>query len=100
LDKAKAKASSTERAGGTNTSAFSRLQDLVSAIPSGGGPGMKNDLAEMQRIRAETISGTGKPTDQLSPHELHSKIWAILSLRDKSKLLNGFRGPNDSLMGR
>lgn len=44
---------------------------------------MKNDLAEMQRIRNETVSGTGKPADQLSPQELHSKLWGILSLRDK-----------------
>jgi hypothetical protein len=90
LDNANAKASGTrDGRGGTNNSTFSYIQELLSAIPLGGGSDMKNDLAEMQKIRTENVSGTGKPADQLSPQELHAKLWAILSLRDRSKCLVG-----------
>jgi len=87
LNNANAKASGTrDGRGGTNNS-FSYIQELVSAIPLGGGSDMKNDLAEMQKIRTENVSGAGKPADQLNPQELHAKLWAILSLRDRSKCL-------------
>lgn len=45
---------------------------------------MANDLQEMENIRAEGGSMNGKPPEQLSPQELHAKLWAILTLRDRS----------------
>ena len=65
-------------------STFSLLQDLVSTIPSGGGSDMRSDLQEMERLRAEGGSMNGKPPEELSPQELHAKLWAILTLRDRS----------------
>jgi len=45
---------------------------------------MKSDLQEMENIRAEGGSMNGKPPEELSPQELHAKLWAILILRDRS----------------
>lgn len=89
LDKAKTKMSTggTRGLGNNPQSTFSLLQDLTSAIPSGGGSDVKSDLQEMERIRAEGGSMNGKPPDQLSPQELHAKLWAILTLRDRSMSL-------------
>lgn len=70
--------------GDDNQSTFSLLQDLASAIPSGGGSDMKSDLQEMERLRVEGGSMNGKPPEELSPQELHAKLWAILTLRDRS----------------
>ena len=65
-------------------STFSLLQDLVSAIPSGGGSDMRGDLQQMEQIRAAGGSMNGKPPEQLSPQEMHAQLWAILTLRDRS----------------
>lgn len=83
LDKAKRKMSSGGARGpGDNPqSTFSLLQDLLSSIPSGGGSDMKRDLQELERIRAST---NGKPPDELSPQELHARLWAVLTIRDRS----------------
>jgi len=70
--------------GDDNRCNFSLLQDLVSAIPSGGGSDMKSDLQEMERLRAEGGTMNGKPPEELSPQELHAQLWAILTLRDRS----------------
>ena len=65
------------------------LQDLLSAIPSGGGPDsdMRSDLQELENIRAEGGSMNGKPPEELSPQELHAKLWAVLTIRDRSMSL-------------
>jgi len=76
----------TRGPGDNSQSTFSDLQDLVSAIPSGGGSDMKGDLQEMEKLRAEGGSMNGKPPEELSPQELHAKLWAILTVRDRSVL--------------
>lgn len=35
----------------------------------------------MERIRAGPAAG-GKPPDQMSPQELHSVLWQVLTFRD------------------
>jgi hypothetical protein len=45
---------------------------------------MKSDLQEMETIRAEGGSMNGKPPEELSPQELHAKLWAVLTIRDRS----------------
>jgi len=70
--------------GDNSESTFSLLQDLASAMPSGGESDMKGDLQEMEKIRAEGGSMNGKPPEQLSPQEMHAKLWAILTIRDRS----------------
>lgn len=62
------------------------LQGLLSTFPSGGGPDsdMERDLRELEKIRAEGGSMNGKPPEELSPQELHAKLWAVLTIRDRS----------------
>lgn len=74
----------TRGPGDNPQSTFSLLQDLASAIPSGGESDVKSDLQEMEKIRAEGGSMNGKPPEELSPQELHAKLWAILTIRDRS----------------
>lgn len=69
--------------GSDSGSTFSLLTDLFTSIPGGGGSEMKSDLAQMNKIRSDTVSGATKPPDQLSPQEMHAQLWAILSLRDR-----------------
>jgi len=85
LNKAKKKISTggTRGPGDNSRSTFSDLQDLLSVIPSGGGSDMKGDLQEMEKLRAEGGSMNGKPPEELSPQELHAKLWAILIIRDR-----------------
>lgn len=71
----------TRGPGDNAQSTFSILQDLASAVP---GSDMKNDLQEMENIRAQGGSMNGKPPDELSPQELHAKLWAVLTIRDRS----------------
>ena len=72
----------------------------MSAIPSGGESDMKSDLQEMETIRAEGGSMNGKPPAELSPQEMHAKLWAILTIRDRSTLrfyLSAWHVTNSSL---
>lgn len=71
----------TRGPGDNAQSTFSILQDLASAVP---GSDMKNDLQEMETIRAEGGAMNGKPPEELSPQELHAKLWAVLTIRDRS----------------
>lgn len=76
--------SGTRGPGDNSQSTLSDLQDLLSAIPSDDGTDMQRDLQEMEQIRAEGGSMNGKPPQELSPQELHAKLWAILTIRDRS----------------
>lgn len=93
LNKARSKASTggARGPGDNSQSTFSLLQDLLSAIPAGGGSDMRGDLQEIEKIRAEGGYMNGKPPEELSPQELHAKLWAVLTVRDRStpKLLLG-----------
>lgn len=42
---------------------------------------MSRDLEAIERIRAGPAAG-GKPPDQMSPAELHSVLWQVLTFRD------------------
>lgn len=42
---------------------------------------MSRDLDNIQRMRASASSGGKKPED-MSPQELHSALWQILTFRD------------------
>lgn len=45
---------------------------------------MARDMDNIERIRAGPEMG-GKPPDQLSPQELHSVLWQVLSWRDSGE---------------
>lgn len=53
--------------------------DLLSAIPSGGD--LKGDMRELETIRAD---GYNMNAEELSPEQLHAKLWAVLTIRDRS----------------
>jgi hypothetical protein len=42
---------------------------------------MSRDLEAIERIRAGPAAG-GKAPDQMSPQEVHSVLWQVLSFRD------------------
>ena len=45
---------------------------------------MARDMDNIERIRAGPEMG-GKPPDQLSPQELHSVLWQVLTWRDSGE---------------
>ncbi|KIY47529.1 heterokaryon incompatibility Het-C [Fistulina hepatica ATCC 64428] len=75
LDKATTKARSSGRGlGSPNT-----LRELFTNIPGGVGGDMSRDLDHVERIRA---GADGKRPEDMSPQELHSILWSVLSFRD------------------
>ena len=52
---------------------------LLAAIPSGGD--LSGDIRELERIRAD---GNNTNNQELSPEQLHAKLWAVLTIRDRS----------------
>ncbi len=81
LEKARAKAGATR--GGGN-SAADTLRDLLFKLPGSGGSEMAREMDGIERIRAGPAQG-GKPPDQLSPQELHSVLWQVMTFRDSGK---------------
>jgi hypothetical protein len=61
---------------GDNSSPFG---DLLSAIPSGGD--LKSDIRELENMRADANNTN---VQELSPEQLHAKLWAVLTIRDRS----------------
>ncbi|KAA1472452.1 Het-C-domain-containing protein [Dentipellis sp. KUC8613] len=57
------------------------LRDLLFKLPGGAGTEMSRDMEGIERIRNAPAQG-GKPPDQLTPQELHSVLWQVLSFRD------------------
>lgn len=62
------------------------LRDLLFKLPGGSGGEMSRDMEGIERLRDAPAYG-GKPPDQLSPQELHSVLWQVLSFRDSGGLL-------------
>ena len=75
LDTARSK-SVTSRGGPSNT-----LRDLLFTLPGGSGSSMARDMEGIERIRDGSATGGKRPED-LSPQELHSVLWQVLSFRD------------------
>lgn len=81
LEKARAKAGAT-RGGGNG--AADTLRDLLFKLPGSGGSEMAREMDGIERIRAGPAQG-GKPPDQLSPQELHSVLWQVMTFRDSGE---------------
>ncbi|KJA23049.1 hypothetical protein HYPSUDRAFT_66529 [Hypholoma sublateritium FD-334 SS-4] len=82
LDKARSKSlSNTRGPGGPPINPADTLRDLLFAIPGGSGSDMSRDLDNIERIRAGPAAG-GKNPDEMSPQELHSVLWQVLTFRD------------------
>ncbi|EGO03783.1 hypothetical protein SERLA73DRAFT_165377 [Serpula lacrymans var. lacrymans S7.3] len=75
LDKARSKSMSS----GPNS--VDTLRDLLFKIPGGGGGQMTREMEGIERIRAGPAQGGKRPED-MSPQEIHSVLWQVLSFRD------------------
>ena len=66
------------------------LKKMLSKAPGETTAEISNDLDEIEKIgednqaSAEGKEGKTKP-EQMTPQELHRRLWKILTLRDKSK---------------
>lgn len=82
LDKARTKSvSQTRGPGGPPISPADALRDILFTLPGGAGGDMSRDLDNIERIRAGPAAG-GKNPDEMSPQELHSVLWQVLTFRD------------------
>ncbi|KIJ38953.1 hypothetical protein M422DRAFT_33009 [Sphaerobolus stellatus SS14] len=75
LEKAREKSA---RGGGDSSS---MLRNLFTNIPGGSGNEMVRDMDSVNRIRAGPSAGGKRPED-MTPQELHSVLWQVLSFRD------------------
>ncbi|KAF7316192.1 hypothetical protein MIND_00137400 [Mycena indigotica] len=76
LEKARASNTRSGPGGPSNT-----LRDLLFSIPGGGGTEMSREMEGIERIRAGPSQGGKRPED-MTPQELHSVLWQVLSFRD------------------
>ncbi|KAK0457999.1 heterokaryon incompatibility protein HET-C [Desarmillaria tabescens] len=72
--------STSARSGGSYGSS-DVLRSMFSSLPGGMGGDMSRDMDNIERIRAGPAQGGKRPED-MSPQELHSVLWQILSFRD------------------
>ena len=63
------------------SSSVNGLRDLLFKLPGGTGTEITREMEGVQRIRDAPAQG-GKPPEQMSPQELHSVLWQVLSFRD------------------
>lgn len=66
---------------GGGSSSVDGLRDLLFKLPGGTGTEITREMEGVQRIRDAPVHG-GKPPEQMSPQELHSVLWQVLSFRD------------------
>lgn len=59
----------------------SLLRDLFLSVPGGMSNDISRDMENMGRLRAGT-SADGKRPEEMSPQELHSVLWQVLTFRD------------------
>lgn len=65
----------------------SALKKMLSKAPGNTAAEISSDLDEIDKIGEENeASDEGKTkAEQMTPQELHQRLWKILSLRDKSE---------------
>ncbi|TBU22062.1 heterokaryon incompatibility protein HET-C [Dichomitus squalens] len=79
LDKARAKAGGDSRGG---NGPADTLRSVLFKLPGGDNSEMERELQGVERIRAEPYQQGGKRPEDMSPQELHSVIWQVLTFRD------------------
>ena len=78
LDKARAKAGGDARGGNGPADV---LRSLLFKLP-GDNSEMERELEGVERIRAEPYQQGGKRPEDMTPQELHSVLWQVLTFRD------------------
>jgi hypothetical protein len=76
-------ASARSRSASGGRSPADTLRDLLFRLPDGSGSELTRDMEGIERIREHG----GKPPEQMSPQELHSVLWQVLSFRDSGLLV-------------
>ncbi|KAL0581875.1 hypothetical protein V5O48_000104 [Marasmius crinis-equi] len=78
------KAKQKDRSGGSGgNDPSSVLRDLLFKIPGGEGNSMSRDMEGIERIRAQGQGAAGgKRPEDMSPQELHTVLWQVLTFRD------------------
>ncbi|KAG6873655.1 hypothetical protein C0995_012588 [Termitomyces sp. Mi166 len=89
IDSAKSRSSSSSSSRAMDPGAV--LRDLFFSIPGGGGGELSREMEAVERIRATGQGGGadwggqgqgGKRPEEMSPQELHSVLWQVLTFRD------------------
>ncbi len=73
--------SARSRSASGGSSPVDTLRDLLFKLPGGTGTELTREMDGVQQIR-DTHAYGGKPPEQMSPQELHSVLWQVLSFRD------------------
>ncbi|RDX44411.1 Het-C-domain-containing protein [Lentinus brumalis] len=76
LEKARAKA------GNSRDGSSSTLRSLLTNIPGGDSGEVSREMDSMDRIRAGANQPGGKRPEDMTPQELHSVLWQVLTFRD------------------
>jgi len=79
----------TRGPGGPPVSPTDGLRDVLSSVPGGAGNEFNRDLDNIERIRAGPAAGGKRPED-MSPQELHSVLWQVLTFRDSGTYMSVF----------
>ncbi|KAG5350799.1 hypothetical protein C0989_009227 [Termitomyces sp. Mn162] len=101
LDSARARSGSSGFGTSTSRSPMDPaavLRDLFFSIPGGGGGELSREMEAVERIRAvgqgqgqggwpgqQQGQGGGKRPEEMSPQELHSVLWQVLTFRDSGE---------------
>ncbi|KAG2041178.1 Het-C-domain-containing protein [Suillus americanus] len=72
-----------DRARSKSNSSSDMLRDAFLKLPGGSGDKMGRDMEGIERMRAGIDNGNRRPED-MSPQELHSVLWQVLSFRDSA----------------
>jgi len=70
-----------DRVRSKSTSSGDVLRDAFLKLPGGSGDKMERDMEGIERMRAGITQGGKRPQD-MSPQEMHSVLWQVLSFRD------------------
>ncbi|KAF5381282.1 hypothetical protein D9615_008357 [Tricholomella constricta] len=79
IDNARSTSTRSRSAGGGDEGDV--LRSLLFSIPGGTGGEMSREMDAVDRIRAGPAAGGKRPED-MSPQELHSVLWQVLTFRD------------------
>ncbi|KAI0918625.1 hypothetical protein AcV5_002565 [Taiwanofungus camphoratus] len=59
-----------------------RLRELLFKLPDGSGGEMQREMETVERIRAGAGRPSSKAPEEMSPQELHTVLWQVLTFRD------------------
>lgn len=85
-----------DRARSKSNSSSAILRDAFLKLPGGSGDKMRGDMEGIERMRTGMERGDRRPED-MSPQELHSVLWKVLSFRDS--VMKGISGMLEKIPG-